>query len=82
MILYNKHIMSFLRVEMFGSLVLISCVVSSVAIVVISVSCVVAGVSCIFVELCIAGVVASGVDVGVVGPAVVVFDTIQYIELV
>ena len=74
--------MSFLRVEMFGSLVLISCVLSSVAIAVISVSCVVAGVSCIFVELCIAGVVASGVDVGVVGPAVVVFDTIQYIELV
>ena len=66
---------------MFGSLVVISCVVSSVAIGVISVSCDVAGVSCIIVEPCIAVVVASGVVVDVVGHSVVVFGTIQYIEL-
>ena len=67
---------------MFGSLVAISCVVSFLSIVVISVSCVVAGVSCVFFEPCIAVVVGSGDVGGVVGPAVVVVDTIQYIELV
>ena len=67
---------------MFGSLVIISCVAASVTIPVISVSFIVTGVSCVFFDPCIAVVVGSGDVGGVVGPAVVVFDTIQYIELV
>ena len=50
-------------------------------IVVILVSCIVTGVSCVFFDPCVAVVVGSGDVVGVVGPAVVVFRTIQYIEL-
>ena len=62
---------------MFGSLVIISCVAASVTIAVISVSFIVTGVSCVFFDPCIVAVVGRGV----VGPAVVVFRTIQYIEL-
>ena len=67
---------------MFGSLVIVSCVAASVTIAVISVSFIVTGVSCVFFDPCIAVVVGRGDVVGVVGPAVVVFGTIQYIELV
>ena len=69
-ILYNKHILSFLRFEMSDSVV--SCVVSSVAIVLVSGSCAVTGDICVFFEPCILVVVGSGGIVGVVGHAVAV----------
>ena len=69
-ILYNKYLLSFLRFANSDSVVEISCVDPSVAIVVISGACVGSGVSCVSFDLCIVVVVGSGV-VTVVGPAVV-----------
>ena len=56
---------------MSGSVAVISCVASFVALVVISRSCVVTGVSCVSFDLCIVVVVVGSGVVGVVGPAVV-----------
>ena len=56
---------------MSGSVAVISCVASFVALVVISRSCVVTGVSCVSFDLCIVVVVVASGVVGVVGPAVV-----------
>ena len=63
-ILYNKHLLSFLRSEISSSVVVISCVASFVATVVIPEACVVSGVSCVSFDLCI--VVIGGGVVGVV----------------
>ena len=63
-ILYNKYLLSFLRFANSDSVVEISCVDPSVAIIVISGACVVTGVSRVSIDLCI--VVGGGGVVAVI----------------